>query len=271
MMLSNKFLVIVTNLNQIETLKKASITNFLFPLHGFSVGFPETLSLNNIQEENSYIYINRLLDTDAYLELKELLSNLNSNIKGIVFEDFGVLQIAKELELKQTLILYQNHFGTNYESINANLEFVDSVVISTDITKEEIGEILKNTNKPLVHFSYGLVSMMYSRRTLLSNYESEFDLKKQSILTLQETIAKQNSIAVENEFGTVIYHGKYLNALEIQDENKILFYLFNTLFMTNEDLENLFSSIKENKSFEMPQQDDGFLNKKTIYRLGEKS
>ena len=130
----NKLLVVITDLKQLSILKKARITNFLFPLKDYCVGYPNTFRLEEIEEEG-YLYLNRILDNTAYENLKDVLLTLPSNIKGLVFEDFGVIILAKELNLDLELILYQTHFATNHQSINENLEFVDSIVISTDITK----------------------------------------------------------------------------------------------------------------------------------------
>lgn len=261
----NKFLVTITDLNQIEIYKKASVTNFLFPLKDFCVGFPQTFSIEEIK--NGYLYINRILDTKSYRTLKEILKNLPDHIKGIVFEDFGIITLAKELHLSQTLILYQTHFATNDQSINENLKYVDSIVMGTDITKEEIEEILKHTQKPLVYVLYGLIPGMYSRRTLLSNFEREFHTEEKSVVHLEEKISKKGFLAVENEYGTILYHDKYLNGMSDLPDDKILFYLINPLFLNEDEISKLMEDLKKkNKRFSNIE-DDGFLNTQTIYRL----
>lgn len=263
----SKFLVLVNDFNQIEEYKKARITNFLFPLKNFSVGFEKTFSIFEIPE--GYLYINRILDQKAYESLKNTLKNLKKEIKGIVFEDFGVITIAKELKLNQQLILFQTHFATNKNSINENLKFVDSVVIGTDITKEEIDLILENSNKPLVYYLYGLVPGMYSRRTLLTNFEHEFQLSEKKIVKLEEQITKKEFIAVENDYGTILYYGKYLNGQGKIDDTKILFYFINPLFLNAEEQKELIADLINQKKRESIHEDEGFLNTKTIYRLKE--
>lgn len=61
----NKFLVTITDLEQIEVCKKARITNFLFPLKDYCVGYPKTFQIEEIKEE-CYLYLNRILDSEAY-------------------------------------------------------------------------------------------------------------------------------------------------------------------------------------------------------------
>ena len=267
----NNFLITITNLNIIEPLKKARISNFLFPLKQFCVGIEKTFTLNEIIEENSFLFINRILDEPSYLSLKEVFLNLPSNIKGIVFEDFGIITLAKEINLNVELILSQSHFGTNYQSINENLAFVNSVVISTDITKEEIEHILKEAKKPLVYNLFGLIPGMYSRRTLLKNFEIEYKTKKENSVLLTEQVTKREFIAVENEFGTVLYHGKYLNGILNAPLENIKFYWIHPLLLSNETILRLLDYIVNKKEIDFLSTDDGFLNRKTIYRLGEKN
>jgi len=263
----NKILVIITNENQISICKKASVPNFLFPLKDFAVGFETTFSLNEIEE--GYLLINRILDTKAYQELKMLLKNLKDQIKGIVFEDFGIIKLAQELNLKQELILYQTHFGTNSKSINANLKFVDSQVISTDITREEINDILNAAIKPLVYVLYGLIPVMYSRRTLLTNFEETFKTDKETQVMLEEVVSKKRFQAIENEYGTILYHDKFLNGQIEAHTAKIKFCLLNTLGLSSEDFEKVLNDyLNQEKKLEA-QEDQGFLETKTIYRLKE--
>ncbi len=263
----NKFLVVITEPNQIEVCKKARVTNFLFPLKHFCVGYPITFELKDIKE--GYLFINRILDSVAYQNLKETLKHIPNSIKGIVFEDMGVITLVQELNLNIELILYQSHFATNQKSINENLTFVDSIVISTDITKEEINEILKHSKKPLVYFLYGLVPTMYSRRTLLTNFAKEFQLPEKKILKLEEHVGKKSFLAVENEYGTVLYYEKYLNGFYQVQDKSIKYYLINPLFLGDKELENVLLDLKTNEKKLENKEDQGFLNTKTIYKIRE--
>lgn len=262
----NKFLVTIEHLEEIDLYKKARVTNFLFPLKDFCVGFINTFNIEEIEE--GYLYINRILDHQAYQKLREILKSLPTKIKGLVFEDFGVITLAKELKLNLELILYQTHFATNYQSINENLEFVNSLVISTDITKEEIDEILIYTKKPLVYVFYSIIPAMYSRRTLITNFAKQFNLTPQKILGLEEKITKKKFRAIENEYGTILYQDKYLNAQNHQiDDEKIRFYFLNPLLLTLEEKEELIYDLIHKKLRNKSYEEEGFLNKKTIYRL----
>ena len=172
-MKANKFLITVTS-DAIRELKVKDI-NFLFPITGYSVGYPKTYAISEIEEENAYLYLNRIFDKERIARLEEDLTHLSRNIKGICFTDLGVLHLVKRMHLDVCLIYMQNHSTTNFASISYYLEEVDSVLVSTDITEEEMHTILSKTTKPLVVPYFMKVDVMYSRRTLLTNFQEEFN------------------------------------------------------------------------------------------------
>lgn len=243
-MTKNKNLVLVTNNNLINRLKnecRESNITFLFPIEDFSIGISKTFKIEEITSEG-FIFINRILDKDGIESFKKLLENLPSNIKGIVFDDIGVLNVLLEANSKLTKILFLNHMNCNYESINAFLDYVDSVVISTDITTKEAKEILKYAKKPLVVYAFGHVGIMYSRRTLLTNYNKHFKTNLDSETTLKESISKREVKAIESIYGTVIYTSEPFNNLALRNEDNILYNLFNTVFLSAEEIIEILNS-----------------------------
>ena len=101
--------------------------------------------------------INRILTNKDLKELKKII--INNSAKGIVFDDIGMIELLKDINITKTLML--NHIANNYVSINYYLDYVDSVVVSNDIAKEEIEVILDNAKKPLVLNVFGLNSLLY--------------------------------------------------------------------------------------------------------------
>lgn len=260
-MKTNKYLIVVTSNDLLEM--KVKNTNFLFPMKGYCVGFSKTFLLSEINVSNAYLYINRILDKESILELKEELSNLNKNIIGLCFTDLGILSLVKELELSLKLIYMQHHCTTNATSINYYLDYMDSVLISTDITKEEIMFILDHSKKTLVVPYFSLVDVMYSRRTLLTNYNQHFGYENENEAILHEEISNQEFMALENEYGTVLYTKKFVDYREINHEN-ILFRFINPFGLTKEKLESLLKG-EEVEVLKYT----GFLNQETYYLLKE--
>ena len=264
----NKLLYIVNNKEIIEDLKKVGVKNFLFPLKDFCVGFNNTYDFDEIENE-SFIFINRILDNESLDLLEKKLNDNKDKIKGIVYDDFGVLYLINKLKLNVITINYQNHFGTNYQSINENLKYNDSVVVSTDITRNEIEEILKKVEKEVCIFLFGLIPVMYSRRTLLTNFSKEFNIPTKNNVLIDEKISKNKFIMVENEFGTVGYQRNYYDGLELLNLENIKYFLVNPLFLSDKEQIQLISDIKNKKLTLNIPNDKGFLYKETIYKLKE--
>ena len=267
-MTTNKLLYIVKDINNIDNLKKVGVKNFLFPLKDFCVGFNNTYSIDEI-EDKEFILINRILDNDSLDKLENILKENKDKIKGIVYDDFGVLHLINKLNLDVIKINYQNHFATNYKSVNENLKFNDSVVVSSDITKEEIEEICDNTDKEVCLFLFGYLQAMYSRRLLLSNFYNEFDLDYENNLEILENISENRFIMVENEYGTVGYQKNCYNGFELLNNKNVMYFIVNPIFLNDEDEIKLIDDIKNKKlTLDIPC-DTGFLHKSTIYKLKE--
>lgn len=260
MMKMSKILININNKNDIEEYKKIGITNFLFAIDEFSIGY-KSFSLSEIPDD-SYLLINRVMDTNTVDKLKSLKDEIK-RFKGIIYEDIAVYQIFKDEDIE--LIWFQNHFTTNYKSINYWLDNgCTSAVISNEITESEIKEILDNTHKPLVLNILGKNQIMYSRRRLLSNFNAYNNLSGFFDMNLHEPVTNNNFRATESEFGTVIMNDEYFNYVPLMkkiDDEKIKYYL-----ILNQDLESdKIKSILEGVDFG----NTGFLNKKTVYRMSE--
>jgi len=264
-MKKNNNLVLVTNDTLVNRLKEESNVTFLFPVKNFCVGFPKTFELEEIKEE-SFIFVNRILDTKGIDDFKKMLQKIPERIKGIVFDDIGILNVLREEKIKLAKILFLNHMNCNSMSINAYLEYVDSVVISTDITREETKNILKQAKKPLVVYSFGHVNIMYSRRTLLTNYNKHFKEEVKEITTIEENQSKHELKVVENIYGTVIYTDKPFNNLDLREEENILYNLINTIFLTDDEVITILQSkdkMKEKYPYEYLSEEE------TIFKIND--
>lgn len=252
----SKILININNLNELEEYRKIGITNFLFAINEFSIGY-KTFSLDEIPKEG-YLLINRVMDTKTINDLR-LLKNEIVKFKGIVYEDLGVYHIFKDTGIE--LIHHQVHFATNSSVINYWLEKDKSIVLSNELTKEEIEEIVNKVNKPVVINMLGKNNIMYSRRTLLSNFNNYQGLEENREMILHEPISNNNFRAIENEYGTYFVNDEYFNyfgKLNI-DDNNVLFYLIYNRNLTPNEINEIINGKKFGN--------DGFLFKKTVYQL----
>ncbi|MDE5539375.1 MAG: U32 family peptidase [Bacilli bacterium] len=249
-MTKNNILLLVNNQSIVEKLKSESSITFLFPVERFCVGFPTTFKVKDIKG-SAFIFINRILDNDSIEEFRDFILHLPDNIKGIVFDDIGILNILLKENISITKILFLNHFNCNYESINAYLEYVDSVVVSTDLNISEIDEILAHAKKKLVLYTFGHMNIMYSRRTLLSNYNKHFNKGVPALSLLDEGISHQKFKIIENEYGTVIYTERPFNGLALRGKKGVLYHLINTVFLNDDEILKILHS-KSNLEDEYP-------------------
>ena len=260
-MKKEKILINIENLSDIKEYKKIGINNFLFAVENFSIGY-NSFSLNEIKELdcNKYLLINRIFNTEDCENFKQLISELQ-DFDGIVFEDIAVYNMLKNKKLK--LIWNQTHFATNYSSINYWLELVDSAVISNELTLEEVKDIIEKSNKKLVLNIFGKNPIMYSRRTLLTNFNKNFNLDNSCENILREIITNNEFLVKESQKGTFIFNNKHFNIIPYLNnfnDEKILYYLIYPNDLKVQEVEEYINGKIDNT-------DDGFMNKKTIYKL----
>lgn len=263
-MKNEKILVNIENLKELSEYKKIGINNFLFAVENFSIGY-NSFNLSDIKnvEGNKFLYLNRILNSSDVDKLKSIIDDILL-FDGIIFEDIAVYNIFKDKDI--ILIWNQSHFATNYSSINHWCNLVDSVVISNELASDEVSVILNNSNKSLVLNVFGKNPVMYSRRTLLSNFNKNFGLKKENDVILKEMITNNEFKLVENNYGTFIFNNTYFNLipyLNLFNDDKVFYYLiFPNGLNSNEIYEYINGKIDGT--------DDGFMNRKTIYKLGVK-
>ena len=251
-----KKLVTVTNREIIDDLRRDAKITLVYPLKSFCVGYEVEFDISEIDD---YVLVNRILDDNDLDKLESILNS--SNIKGIVFDDLGIIDIVANLDITKILLL--DHLATNTKSINYYLEYVDSVVVSNDLTEEEIRNIVANVSKPLVINVFGLKTLMYSRRLLLSNYEMYHNLKEERIV--DANIEDKYFKIVENDYGTLFYAKNYYNALCLLDLDNVLFFWYNPIFLDNEKIIKL---VLDNDITDI-NSELLFLDKKTYYKVGD--
>lgn len=259
MMKMSKILININELSEIEEYEKIGITNFLFAVPKLSIGYKET-QLSDIPD-NSFILINRVLSSEDVDYLKSIKNELK-RFKGVIYEDIAVFNILSDTSLE--LIWFQNHFTTNYESINFWLDRgCSSAVISNEITESEIDEIISKSHKPLVLNVLGKNQIMYSRRTLLTNYNKHAGIDNVNDCVI-DTINNDTEFFVrESEYGTAIFNNTYFNYTSLMKkyESKIMYYLIFNLDLSVDEIKNILEGGKFGN--------DGFLNKKTVYKMAE--
>ena len=260
----SNILIYVDKLDYISDYRKAGVSAFLFGLSDYCVGYNtyDLESIKSVEVSNKYLLINRVIDCDGIDKLKVILKDIG-DIKGIVFEDIGVLNVINDLGLNVEKILFQNHFGTNKDSINFWLDRVDSMFVSNELTYDEIKYITDNVNGKVVLHLYGYNQVMYSRRLLLSNWSNKFNIEYKDNNVISDIQSGIKFRALENEYGTVMYSENIFNGKRLLGLDNVKYYYVNTTLVDHKDVMGFLT----NNDHSSDSEDEGFLDRETIYKL----
>ena len=254
-MKNNSFLVLVQNSELVNDLRDNEHISFVYPLKFFSVGFINYFDSSQIPK-SGYIYVNKALNNKDLKHLEEILNT--HTYRGIIFDDLGIIELVKNLKMEK--ILYQPHQLANYESINEMLAFVDSVILTTDLTKEEIGNILEKSSKKICIYGLGFLSVMSSKRKLLSNYYEHYKLPMKKELNIFSD--DKELLLVETPDGTVLYETPcYINNYYL-NHDKVLYTFINSLYLNSSEVLDYMKSGKANILSSVK-----YLDHETVYKL----
>lgn len=247
-------LVTVTNKDFIEDLKKEDVT-LVYPLRFFSVGYENTFDIEIIDD---FVLVNRLLNDEDIDKLSKILSS--SHIKGIIFDDLGIIDIVKDMNITKILLL--DHISNSSLSVNIYLDYVDSVVVSSDLSYEEIKYIVDNAKKEVVVYAFGLKGLMYSRRNLLDNYNIYHKQDKEQVMDAH--INSKYFKVIESEYGTKIFAYPYYDATTLCDAKNVLYYWYDPNLLSLKEIKSILHNDLSNISCSRL-----FLDKKTVYKVGD--
>ncbi len=264
---------------------------FIIGLKNLSVNLPYYFDINQVKKivsicrENGkdiFVSLNKNIHNTQLTELKNSLKELAKlEITGLIFYDIAIVNLNKELDLNLKLIWNQEHLVTNYQTIN--YWFRKGVVmsyLSSELTKEEIFFIRKNTSCSLMMNVLGFIPMFTSKRPLVKNYLEKFSLLDNSKINYLEK--EGNIYPIINEDVTTVYSSKILNLInEFNDLSKsgIDYFVFNgfnidelvfkeIILLFNEvnkdNAKILFDKVNMLLNYNI---DTGFLYKNTVYKV----
>lgn len=255
------YLVSINKISDIDEYKKAGITTFLFALKDYTIGYENTFSVSEINDLNvtKYVLINTLLNSHSIDSIKNIIKSLN--VDGFIFEDIGLINILNDLHINSKKILFMNHFNCNSVSVNTWLKYVDSVVLSSELTYSEYKYITENVTSPVVLNTFGYNEIMYSKRYLLSNFYSKFNIQGKLSNTIEDQATHIKFHLVESNLGTVALSEHIFNGTRLLNLSNVLFYYLNTSYISLDD------TLKFINHGYLENTDEGFLDKPTIYKL----
>ena len=274
----SKLIVIPSNLDELDNLAKMDINGFILGINNYSVELPFYIDIEDVSnivdkysDKEIIISLNKIMHNNDLPKLKEILLVLSkiNNIK-VMFYDMSIYKIVKDNNLNINLIVSQEHLNTSvssnrfYEKIGIKYSYV-----SSDITKDELLDIKKNTNLKILFNVYGYVPIFNSRRRLITNYLDYINVTKDSNIYYLELENKKYPI-VESELGSTIYTPEVVNLINRISEIDIIdYYILNSFNIPHDKFINDLT-MYINKSSSPKEEYVGFFDTKTIYKVKNK-
>lgn len=173
--------------------------------HGVSFELDEICELSKTM--TCYMMLNELYLPDELSVLKKWLDGLQStNIKGILFQDFAVVQMVQEMGWDISLMYAPDTLNTNSATLNdlAHLG-INEAFLAREIDLETMEIMASRVTVPLCVQVHGVQYMAQSRRKLLSNYahQTGIDLNDAAYL-MKANQDERMSWIHEDRYGTHI-------------------------------------------------------------------
>lgn len=267
--MQEKYLV-VPNKKDLNIYLEYNLNNFILPLKDYSCGFDIYYNIDEINEISlkykTYVIMNKFVHKSVS-DFKELYDKFNKNIMFIV-EDVGFISIID----KERIILFENHIESNYKAINyLNNIGINNVVINNDLTITEIKEIRSKTNSKLYYFLINRNTLLYSKRKLVSNYNTHYSIKTNSKkYNLKEEVSHHPLMIREEDDSTVINNFKLFSGNKYIDELLDLDYLIiNTSTMSDLELKVTLEHYRDKELINILDTDYYFLENDIKYKVGD--
>lgn len=268
----SKLIVSANSKNHLIDLLKKNIDGIILSIDKLSVNdsfYVDISILDEIdfKEKEIFVSLNKLMHNNDLEHLRMVMNKLKSKDVKILFYDMAVFNIAKELDMIDKLVIYQDHLNA---SILSNKFYNDLGIrgsyITSDITGDELLDIKKNSNMSIMFMVYGYIPIFYSRRYLISNYLKYIgDKKKGNEYSIVSDTGIEYPID-EEEYGTTIYTSKEVNLINYLDKINDIDYIVMRSNKINDDVFNLMVDKFINKD-KMDNCYLGFFNTKTIYKV----
>lgn len=128
-----------------------------------------------------YVTVNIIFHNDDYEGLEEYLKNLDEiGVDAIIIADLFIIKLVEKLKLNLKIHISTQDSTMNVESVKflSKLPNVERVVLARECSKEEIKEIISNTDLGIECFLHGAMCSALSGRCTLSNYFTNRDANR---------------------------------------------------------------------------------------------
>ena len=270
-MVLKKILVIPNSYENLGEVLKTSVDGVILPIRGLAVNssvyfrVEDIKNIINLTSKEVCVSINKIMHNEDLKYLESVLVALNKlNIRKILFYDLSVMNICKRLGIRKDLVVFQDHLNVSIYSNNFyKKRGIKNILITNDITMEEINEISKYNSLMLI--CYGYLPCFYSRRYLISSYLDYIKRDKDNNNYYIKNRDDKYPI-LEEENGTTIYSKMPINLINDIDNLNIDYIILNATLIDNEEFLEVLNSYLSGKKDDVEHY-RGFLNRKTVYKV----
>ena len=127
-----------------------------------------------------YVTVNIVFQNEDFEGIVEYLKELaRVKVDAIIVSDPSIIKIVKENSINLNIHISTQYSTSNKEVVKLFKEFgVERVVLSRELSKKDIKEIIDETSVEVETFVHGAMCSSYSGRCILSNYFTNRDANR---------------------------------------------------------------------------------------------
>ena len=224
--------------------------------HSFSS--EELLNASNLIKslnKKLFINVNKIFQENELNSLKDFLLFLKElDVDAILFSDFAVLKLCKELNINNKCIMYHETYPTNTNDLDVILSFdIKGVIMSKEVEIDTLKSAAKYENTGMIAF--GHIEIFNSKRRLLETYikthNLSLDLVNNYNVKIKEMTRDNLYPLFQDKNGTNIFTSFVYSALKDFKELNSLnmkYFIFDTIFLDIEytlEVLHIFSEMKK--------------------------
>lgn len=227
-------MALIVNLNSLDHIYdylSLGVNHFIVGSTRFSCRQAMTLTYQEIEQlkqcDNQirvFVLVNALIEQHLLPQLEEHLHHLEEHhVDGIIFQDFGVLQICKEHHYTFEKIYMPDTLNTNDMTLSVlHDQGVEAAFLAREIPlseKQIINERVKMKTMVQIH---GVEYMAYSKRKLLTSYKEvtqlDFPVDKGEDIQIQANGVDSRCHIYEDDYGTHILSCRQICTLDVLNQ-----------------------------------------------------
>lgn len=268
----SKLIVSANSIKHMELLLDKDIYGIMLYIDKLSVNASFYVDVDEFEkmdfkEKKIFVVMNKIMHNSDLVLVREVLSKLKNKECKILFYDIGVYNIAREMDMVDKLVIYQDHLNA---SINSNKFYYDLGIkgsyITSDITGEELLEINKSSDMEIYFLGYGYAPIFYSRRYLVKNYLKFINEEEKDGKYLITSDTGVEYPIDEEGYGTAIYSPRPINLINYLDYlDSISYIVMNSNLIDDNEFNLMVDKFINRDKVTSPYV--GFFNVKTIYKI----